>query len=75
MTQNIVLKEMTTDREKLRQYHDSLENWIKDKFIVASGESAITVMTRTVRDNDPKKKTLGNYIRCFGYISYGNGKN
>ena len=52
MTQNINLNEMTTDRETLLNYRDDLEHRIKDLFIWALGESAITEMTRTVRDND-----------------------
>ena len=44
---------MTTDREILEQYRTELEERIKDLFIWALGESAITEMTRTVRDNDP----------------------
>ena len=52
MTQNIDLSDMTTDREILQNYRDDLENRIKDLFIWALGESAITEMTRTVRDND-----------------------
>ena len=47
-TQNIDLNEMTIDREILQNYRDDLENRIKDLFIWALGESAITEMTRTV---------------------------
>ena len=53
MTQNIDLNIMTTDREILEDYRNDLEHRIKDLFIWALGESAITEMTRTVRDNDP----------------------
>ena len=52
MTQNIDLNEMTTDREILPNYRDDLEHRIKDLLIWALGESAITEMTRTVRNND-----------------------
>ena len=58
MTQNIDLNEMTTDREILPNYGDDLEHRIKDLFIWALGESAITEMTRTVRDNDPNKMDI-----------------
>ena len=53
MTQNIDLNIMTTYREILENYRDDLEHRIKDLFIWALGESAITEMTKTVRDNDP----------------------
>ena len=46
---------MTTDSEILEQYRDKLKQLIKDLFIWALGESAITEMTRTVRDNDPNR--------------------
>ena len=46
---------MTTDREILEQYRAELEERIKDLFIWALGESAITEMTPTVRDNHPYK--------------------
>ena len=49
---------MTTDREILEQYRAELEERIKDLFIWALGESAITEMTRTVRDNDPNKMDI-----------------
>ena len=46
-TQNIDLNTMTTDREILENYRDDLEHRIKDLFIWALVESAITEMTRT----------------------------
>ena len=48
MTQNIDLNIMTTDREILERYRAELKERIKDLFIRALGESAITDMTRTV---------------------------
>ena len=53
MSQIIDLNIMTTDREILQNYRDELEHRIKDLLIWALGESAITEMTRTVRDNYP----------------------
>ena len=53
MTQNSDLNVMTTDREILQNYRDDLEHRINNLFIWALGESAITEMTRIVRDNDP----------------------
>ena len=38
---------MTNDREILQEHRDELEHRIKDLFIWAIGESAITEMTRT----------------------------
>ena len=55
MTQNIDLNIMTTDREILEQNPIEFEKRNKDLFIWALGESAITEMRRTVRDNDPNR--------------------
>ena len=49
---------MKTDREMLQNYSDDLEHRIKDIFIWALGESAITQMTRTVRDIDPNRMDI-----------------
>ena len=65
MTQNIDLNEMTTDREILPNYRDDLEHRIKDLFIWALGEPAITEMTRTVRDNDPNKMNINQLYSLF----------
>ena len=65
MTQNIDLNETTTDREILPNYRDDLEHRIKDLFIWALGESAITEMTRTVRDIDPNKMDLNQLYSLF----------
>ena len=65
MTQNTDLNEMTTDREILPNYRDDLEHRIKDLFIWALGESAITEMTRTVRDNDPNKMDINQLYSLF----------
>ena len=56
MTQNIDLNEMTTYRELLQNHRDDLKHRIKDLFIWALGESAITEMTRIIRDKDPNKR-------------------
>ena len=65
MTQNIDINEMTTDREILPNYRVDLEHRIKDLFIWALGESAIRVMTRTVRDNDPNKMDIIHLYSLF----------
>ena len=58
MTQNIDLNRGTKDREKLEQYRAELEQRIEDLFIWALGESAITEMTRTVRDDKPNRMDI-----------------
>ena len=65
MTQNIDLNEMTTDREIMLNYRDDLEHRIKDSFIWALGESAITEITRTVRDNNPNKMHINQLYSLF----------
>ena len=62
MTQNIDLNTMTTGLEILENYRDDLEHRIKDLFIWALGESAITGMTRTVRDNDQNRMDINQLI-------------
>ena len=56
---------MTTDREILENYGDDLEHRIKDLFIWALSESAITEMTRTVRDNDPNRMDINQLYSLF----------
>ena len=58
MTQKIDLNTMTTDKEILEEYREELEIKIKDIFIWALGEEAVTEMTKTVRDNDPNKMNI-----------------
>ena len=65
MTQNIDLNIMTTDSETLQNYRDDLEHRIKDLFIWALGESAITEMTRTNRDNDPNRMHINQLYSLF----------
>ena len=65
MTQNIDLNTMTTDREILESYRDYLTHRIKDLFIWALGESAITEMTGTVRDNDPNRMDKNQLYSLF----------
>ena len=56
---------MTTDREIPEQYQPELEQRVKDLLIWALGESAITEMTRTVRDNDPKRMVINQSYSLF----------
>ena len=53
MTKNIDMPTMTSSRKVLSQYREQLEIKIKDKIIWAMRQNAITVMTKTVRENDP----------------------
>ena len=65
MTQDIDLNTMTTDKEILADYRDELEIKIKDIFIWALGEAAVTEMTKTVRDNDPNKMNINQLYTLF----------
>ena len=49
---------MTNHRAILQELTDELEQRIKDIFIWALGESKITEMTRTFRDNAPNKMEI-----------------
>ena len=65
MTQKIDLNTMTTDKEILEEYREELEITIKDIFIWALGEEAVTEMTKTVRDNDPNKMNINQLYIIF----------
>ena len=57
---------MTTVRDNgLPNHRDDLEHRIKDLFIWALGEAAITEMTRTVKDNDPNKMDINQLYSLF----------
>ena len=65
MTRDIDLNEMCTDKEILPQYRERLETEIKDTFVWAIGESAITDMTKTVREREPTKLPLHRLYALF----------
>ena len=65
MTQDIDLNNMTTDKENLPEFREELEVKIKNKFIWALGEAAVTEMTKTVRDNDPNKMNINQLYALF----------
>ena len=67
MTQDIDLNNMTTDKEILPEFRE-LEVKIKDIFIWALGEAAVTEMTKTVRDNDPNKMNINQLYALFRLI-------
>ena len=52
MTRDLDLSKMTNSKEVLLQYRDQLEEEIKDVFIWAIGQSALTEMTKTVRERE-----------------------
>ena len=56
---------MTTDQEILEQYRNYLDIRIKHLCNWVLGESAITEMTRTVRDNDPNKLDINQLYSLF----------
>ena len=53
MTKDIDLSIMTNSKEILPQYREQLELEIKDIFLLAIGQSALTEMTKTVRERKP----------------------
>ena len=58
MTRDIDLSTMTNSKEILPQFRERLEEEIKDVFIWAIGQSAITEMTKTVREKEPNSLPL-----------------
>ena len=65
MTQDIDLTNMTTDKEITPEFQEELEVKIKDIFIWALSEAAVTEMTKTVRDNDPNKMIINQLYTLF----------
>ena len=65
MTQDIDLNNMTTEKEILPEFRDELEVKIKEIFIWALDEAAVTEMTKTVRDNDPTKMKINQLYALF----------
>ena len=65
MTQKIDLNRMTTDKEIIEEYREELQIKIRDIFIWALGEEAVTDMTKTVRDNDPNKMKTNQLYSLF----------
>ena len=65
MTRDIDLNIMTNDKEILEEFRERLELEIKDTFVWALGESAITEMTRTVREKEPTSLPLNRLYSLF----------
>ena len=65
MTKEIDLSIMTNGKEILPQYRDQLETHIKDIFVWAIGQNAITEMTKTVREREPSSLPLYKLYTLF----------
>ena len=65
MTKEIDLSTMTNNKEILTQYRDQLETEIKDIFIWAIGQNAITEMTKTIREREPSSLPLYKLYTLF----------
>ena len=58
MTKDLDLSKMTNNKEIKPQYRDQLETEIKDIFLWAIGQNAITGMTKMVREREPSSLPL-----------------
>ena len=58
MTRDIDSLIRANHKEILPQYRDQLEAEIKDIFLLAIGQNAITEMTKTVREREPSSLPL-----------------
>ena len=65
MTKDIDLSIMTNSKEILPQYREQLEMDIKDTFLWAIGQSALTEMTKTVREREPSILPLHKLYTLF----------
>ena len=65
MTEDLDLSTMTNSKEILPQYRDQLEAEIKDIFLWAIGQNAITEMTKTVREREPSSLSLHKLYSLF----------
>ena len=58
MTKDIDLSQMVNPKKILPQFRDQLELEIKDTFLWAIGQSALSEMTKTVREREPSTLSL-----------------
>ena len=65
MTNDLDLSTMTNSKEILPQYRDQLEAEIKDIFLWAIEQNAITEMTKTVREREPSSLPLHKLYSLF----------
>ena len=64
-TKDLDLSTMTNSKEILPQYRDQLEAEVKDIFLWAIGQNAITEMTKTVREREPSSLPLHKLYSLF----------
>ena len=65
MTKDLDLSKMTNNKDILPQYRDQLETEIKDIFLWAIGQNAITEMTKMVREREPSSLPLYKLYTLF----------
>ena len=65
MNKVLDLSKMTNYREILPQYRDQLETDIKDIFLWAIGQNAITEKTKTIREREPSSPPLYKLYTLF----------
>ena len=65
MTKDLDLSMMTNSKKILPQYRDQLGAEIKDIFLWAIGQNAITEMTKTVKEREPSSLPLHNLYSLF----------
>ena len=65
MTKDLDLSKMTNSKEILPQYRDQLGTEIKDIFLWAIGQNAITEMTKAVREREPSSLPLYKLYTLF----------
>ena len=65
MTKDIDLSQLVNPKEILPQFRDQLELEIKDTFLWAIGQSALSEMTKTVREREPSTLPLHRLYSLF----------
>ena len=65
MTKEIDISTMVNSKEILPQYREQLETEIKDNFLWAIGQNALTEMTKTVREREPSSLPLHKLYTLF----------
>ena len=65
MTKDIDISPMVNSKELLPQYREQLETEIKDIFLWAIGQNALTEMTKTVREREPSSLPLHKLYTLF----------
>ena len=73
MTKDIDISPMVNSKEILPQYREQLETEIKDIYLWAIGQNALTEMTETVGQREPSSLPLHKSYTYFDYIIHLNG--